>query len=129
MGPASCAAGFPLEQGARAFVSLFRQDLPQERPMTRLPQDFTEDNSEQQDPGQAQDVAAEAIDQTRDPSEPSARRGGDPGALLPDDVPDLVDTMNAMIRNGQIDNGAYAGEPMMDDEEGMLGETDSDEDE
>lgn len=97
--------------------------------MTRLPQDITEDNSEQQDPGQAQDVAAEAIDQTRDPSEPSTRRGGDRSAILPDDVPDLVDTMNAMIRSGRIDNGAYAGEPVMDDEEGAPGETDSDEDE
>jgi len=97
--------------------------------MARPPYDNTEDNNEQRDDGQAQDVAAEAFDQTRDPSEPSTRLGGDRNAIVPDDVPDLVDTMNAMIRSGQIDNGAYEGEPMMDDEEGMLGETDSDEDE
>lgn len=73
-------------------------------------------------------MAAEAIDQTRDPSEPSARPGRDRTAIVPDDVPDLVDTMNAMIRSGQIDNGAYAGEPRMDDEDDGLGEADSDED-
>ena len=48
---------------------------------------------------------------------------------MPDDVPDLVDTMNQMVSSGLIDNGAFAGEPMHDDEEDRLGETDSDDDE
>jgi hypothetical protein len=88
-----------------------------------------EDNSEQRDEGQAQDVAEEALDRQTDLYEDSDKDDdSDPTDLLPDDVPDLIDTMNQMIRSGQIDNGAYAGEPVHDDEEGFLGDTDSDED-
>ena len=45
-----------------------------------------------------------------------------------DSTPDLVDTMNQMVSSGRIDNGAFAGEPMHDDEEDRLGQTDSDDD-
>lgn len=36
--------------------------------------------------------------------------------------------MNQMVTSGRIDNGAFAGEPMHDDEEDQLGKTDSDDD-
>lgn len=97
--------------------------------MARLPYEDADDNNEQREEDQAQDVAEDALDHTGDPSEDSERSGSDRTAILPDDVPDLVDTMNAMVRSGRIDNGAYAGEPRMDDEDDGLGETDSDEDE
>jgi len=97
--------------------------------MARLPQDDIEDNAEQHDADQAQDVAKDALGQGDDVSEDSLRPpSNDPGALIPDDVPDLVDKMNEMVRSGHIDNDAYAGEPMMDDEEDYLGHTDNDND-
>ncbi|CAH0349357.1 MAG: hypothetical protein WA085_10035 [Sphingobium sp.] len=92
--------------------------------------DADPDNSEQADSGQAQDVAADARRHGTEVNEES-ERGGKPDRtqIIPDDVPDLVDTMNAMVSSGHIDNGAYAGEPKMDDEEDIMGETDRDEDE
>lgn len=106
--------------------------------MARKPDDFdTEENREQRDEGQAQDVADEAIarqlgdagPEGRDPAIDSEHGGHpNPAAIIPDDVPDLVDTMNQMLTSGRIDNGAFRGEPMMDDEESELGETDSDDD-
>lgn len=85
-------------------------------------------NREQQDKGQAQDVAEDARRPERGLGE-SSRAPGDRTQIIPDDVPDLVDTMSAMVSSGRIDNGAFAGEPQHDDEEAMLGETDSDDDE
>lgn len=87
------------------------------------------DNDEQRDADQAQDVADDALVVSTDLSEES-EHGGSPDrtALLPDDVPDLVDTMNQMVTSGRIDNGAFVGEPIHDDEEDELGKTDSDED-
>ena len=85
-------------------------------------------NREQQDEGQAQDVAEHA----RHPGPGLGERSRAPGdrtQVLPDDVPDLVETMNGMVRSGRNDNGAFAGEPQHDDEEDVLGETDSDADE
>jgi hypothetical protein len=100
-------------------------------PMPRTPDAFDSDideNSEQRDEGQAQDVAADALARGTDLSEDSVKGGGsDRGAVIPDDVPDLVDKMEEMNRSGVIDNGAYAGEPVMDDEEGWLGDTEGDE--
>jgi hypothetical protein len=99
--------------------------------MARTPdidRDYDE-NSEQNDDGQAQDVAADALHRGTDLFEDSEKSGhGDRGAVIDDDVPDLVDKMNEMISSGRIDNDAYAGEPMMDDEEDGLGMTDDDED-
>ena len=85
------------------------------------------DNDEQRDADQAQDVADDAMVVGTDLSEDSEHGGTpNPGAVMPDDVPDLVDTMNQMVTSGHIDNGAYAGEPMHDDEEDRFGQTDSD---
>lgn len=85
------------------------------------------DNREQRDEGQAQDVADEALHLGSDPAEESEHGGSaNPAALIPDDVPDLVDKMNEMVRSGHIDNDAFAGEPMHDDEEDALGQTDDD---
>ncbi|MET0365204.1 MAG: hypothetical protein ABW169_11185 [Sphingobium sp.] len=88
-----------------------------------------DDNSEQDDGDQAQDVAEDARNAAADFSEDS-ERGGNPDRteVAPADEPDLVERMNGMLRSGIIDNGAYAGEPQMDDEEDSLGATDSDED-
>lgn len=97
--------------------------------MARLPQDDIEDNAEQHDEDQAQDVAQDALEPSADLSEESEKaRDRDPGAVTPDDVPDLVDKMNEMVRSGRIDNDAYQGEPMMDDEEDYLGRTDDEND-
>ncbi|MDX3909078.1 MAG: hypothetical protein QHC67_04590 [Sphingobium sp.] len=88
------------------------------------------ENDEQRDEGQAQDVAADARTRFTSVNEES-ERGGSPDRtqIVPDDVPDLVETMNAMVNSGRIDNGAFAGEPMLDDEEDILGQTDGDDDE
>jgi hypothetical protein len=100
--------------------------------MARNPNDdpsFAEDNDEQRDADQAQDVADDAMIVSTDISEES-EHGGSPDrtAVMPDDTPDLVDTMNQMVSSGRIDNGAFAGEPMHDDEEDVHGETDDDSD-
>ncbi|MGK2911358.1 MAG: hypothetical protein ACSLE1_16395 [Sphingobium sp.] len=88
-------------------------------------------NSEQDETGeQAQDVADDARLRSTDLTQETERGGSSNRAqILPDDVPDLVETMNAMVNSGRIDNGAFAGEPMMDDEEDILGDTDSDDEE
>ncbi len=87
------------------------------------------DNQEQCDTDQAQDVADDALTLGDDPYVESEHGGAaNPAAVMPDDVPDLVDTMNQMVSSGRIDNGAFQGEPMMDDEEDRLGQTDSDDD-
>lgn len=83
-------------------------------------------NREQQDDAQVLDASdMEGRDGTNFESEES-RRGGkpDPAEIVPDDRPDLVETMEGMRRSGQIDNGAYDGERVDDDEEEMLGDTD-----
>lgn len=89
------------------------------------------DNSEQDDPGQAQDVAEDALVRGTDLSEDSEHGGRpNPAQIIPDDVPDTVDLMERMVRSGHIDNDAFAGEPEHDDEEDILGDTDEeDEDE
>lgn len=88
------------------------------------------DNSEQRDDGQAQDVAQDARLRATDLYEES-EHGGRPniGAVLPDDAPDLIYRMNGMIASGRIDNDAYDGEPMHDDEEDRYGDTDPEDDE
>lgn len=100
--------------------------------MSRVPIDDLapeNDNSEQSDDDQAQNVADDAMDLADDPAEDSEHGGkSNPGDVMPYDTPDLVDTMNQMISSGRIDNGAFQGEPMHDDEEDRLGVTDSDDD-
>lgn len=88
------------------------------------------DNSEQRDDGQAQEVAEDARLRATDSYEESEHGGhANIGAVMPDDEPDIVDRMNQMVSSGHIDDDAYAGEPMHDDEEDQLGDTDTDEDE
>ncbi|WP_328799475.1 hypothetical protein [Sandaracinobacteroides hominis] len=84
-------------------------------------------NREQEDEGQAQDVAEDAL---HPETGGGSVRGNhvDPTQILPDDVPDLVETMEHMVSSGRIDNDAYAGEPQHDDEEDMLGDTEDDDD-
>lgn len=107
--------------------------------MARLPQDDidadidadiddqSDENAEQTDEGQAQDIAQDALGRTGDLSEDSDKpHNGDRYAITPDDTPDLVDKMDEMVRSGHIDNDAFAGEPMHDDEEDRLGATDDD---
>lgn len=91
---------------------------------------INEENSEQADSGtQANDVADDARLRQTSLNEETERGGNpNPAQIIPDDTPDLVDKMNEMHRSGHIDNDAFAGEPMMDDEDDMLGETDRDED-
>lgn len=89
-----------------------------------------EDNSEQDESGtQAQDIADDALLRTSDLSEDSERGGRpNPAQIIPDDTEDLVEKMNAMDRSGRIDMDAYAGEPQMDDEDDILGDTEDAED-
>lgn len=90
-----------------------------------------EENSEQTDSGtQANDVADDARVRRTALSEESEHSGKSNRAqIIPDDMPDLVDRMNEMNRSGHIDNDAFAGEPMMDDEDDAFGDTDSDDEE
>ena len=76
-------------------------------------------NTEQSEAGtQAQDVALDARNPSRDSYEESERGGHeDPAQLLPDDVPDLVEKMNDMVRSGRIDRDAFDGEDNMDEED------------
>lgn len=82
-------------------------------------------NREQDDEGQ--NLGVDPADRgTEEMGETERGNPVDPGELLPDDVPDLVETMDAMVRSGHIDNNAYAGEPVHDDEEDILGDTGED---
>jgi hypothetical protein len=71
-------------------------------------------------------VADDAL--ARTPVSSDTERGGRPNraAVTPDDTPDLVERMDQMISSGIIDNGAFAGEPMHDDEEDIRGDTEGD---
>jgi len=84
-----------------------------------------EDNSEQDESGsQAQDVAADALNNPSRIGDVETEHGGkpDPYAILPDDSQDLVDHMTDMERSGRIDMGAFDGEDNMDDEDGSIPE-------
>lgn len=85
-------------------------------------------NLEQEDPGQAQDVARDAYRGMHSLGE-SRKQKGSGTEIIPDDVPDLVDKMNEMVSSGIIDEGAFAGEPMHDDEEEIYGDTEDEDDE
>lgn len=102
-----------------------------ERPADdQMPSREIEENSEQDDSGaQAQDVADDARFRTVDLSEDSERGGKpNPAQIIPDDTEDLVEKMEAMNRSGRIDMDAYTGEPQMDDEEEILGDTEDEDD-
>lgn len=85
-------------------------------------------NHEQMDEDQAQDIAAErlygqpgddhdVLDSTKGP-------GGLYGTEEANDVIDTVDQLKQMVRSGRIDMGAYDGEPMMDDGDTVLNDSD-----
>ena len=85
-------------------------------------------NNEQDDGPQAQDVA----DDARNPGpslQDSDKSPGDPTEFDPNEPQDLVDHMRDMVNSGIIDNSAFEGEPMHDDEEDILGDTDPGDDE
>ena len=91
-------------------------------PKSDIPEDY---NREQDEESQAPDIEAERREGKSDfQGETDRPHYDDPGAILPDDVPDLVDKMDEMFVSGRIDNDAFAGEPMHDDEETILGNTD-----
>jgi hypothetical protein len=79
-------------------------------------------NAEQDDEStQAQTFADEALGRSSDDfglDDTKKVSSGDDS----DDVEDLVDHMNQMVRSGRIDNDAYRGERNDDDEEEMYGE-------
>lgn len=81
------------------------------------------ENREQQDEGQAQDVAEDALHPDRRARGSVRGSPVNPAQIMPDDTPDLVETMERMLSSGRIDNDAYAGEPQHDDEEDILGDT------
>lgn len=81
------------------------------------------ENREQQDEGQAQDVAEDALHPDRGARGSVRGSPVNPAQIMPDDTPDLVETMERMLSSGRIDNDAYAGEPQHDDEEDILGDT------
>ena len=85
-------------------------------------------NSEQEDEqDQAQTLAGESLGDVD-----SEEFGLDDSDKVPtgeegDDVQDLVDHMRQMVSSGLIDNSAYAGEPVDDDNDGLyLPSVDSD---
>jgi hypothetical protein len=87
-------------------------------------------NSEQDEEDQAQDVAEDALHPEENLNEPSVRvRNSDRGAILPDDEQDIVDRMEAMVTSGQLDFGAFDGEPSHDDEDDSYGEPEDERDE
>lgn len=135
--PADAVAAIPsVEPRGNAETLLFVEASSEtERLAMARDPGFVEENSEQADDGQAQDVAEEALARRRgllngaghDPTIETSHGGrSNRAGIIPQDVPDLIDTMNHMITSGRIDNGAFAGEPMMDDEEDQLGVTDRD---
>lgn len=79
-------------------------------------------NSEQDDEdSQAQTFADEALGRSSDDfglDDTEKVSTGDDS----DDVEDLVDHMNQMVRSGRIDNDAYRGERNDDDEDDLFGE-------
>ncbi len=81
-------------------------------------------NREQDEESQAPDIEAVLRDGFDvEQGETSRPRNDDPGEILPDDVPDLIDKMDEMFVSGRIDNDAFAGEPIHDDEENIIGST------
>lgn len=93
-----------------------------ERSPPRPVDNENEINNEQREPDQTQEVAADSLNAVTDLSEDSERGGrSNRGQVAPQDTPDLVETMNGMVRSGQVDRNAFAGEPEMDDEEDELG--------
>ncbi len=93
---------------------------PKPRPVRIDFNDPDAQNAEQSEAGtQAQDVANDALAGGTGSALDSERvQADDPGELLPDDTPDLIDHMNDMLQSGRIDMDAFEGEELLDDEPG-----------
>lgn len=80
-------------------------------------------NQEQQDDAQVID-AADMIksNETMPVGLSDHGRANDPADVVADDVPDVVDRMEEMVRSGHIDTDAFDGEPIHDDQESPLGD-------
>ncbi len=98
---------------------------PRPKDAAEAPEAF---NSEQDDGPQAQDVAEDAL-HPEPALQDSVHGPSDRTSLYDDEPEDLVDVMREMVESGQIDTGAFEGEPMHDDEEDILGDTDPGDDE
>lgn len=92
-------------------------------PNPRDPAADPRDNQEQRDEdAQAQTVADEALFDTDDDALQSSDKVRGGLDVSPDDTPDLIDRMEAMLASGHIDMDAFAGEPAHDDEDNMDGD-------
>ncbi len=82
------------------------------------------ENAEQADEESQAQTVADDVRQTGGDTGAGSQHGGqsNPAQILPDDAQDLVDHMTDMERSGRIDMDAFAGEEMMDDEDGSIPE-------
>ena len=80
-------------------------------------------NDEQDDHhSQAQEVAEQAVETTRDTRSPTESAKGPNGSdLMGDSTQDVIDHMRDMESSGRIDMDAYRGEPNHDDNAGKFG--------
>ena len=81
-------------------------------------------NDEQDDHrSQAQEVAEQAQQLTRETGSPTESiKGDNSSGLMNDSTQDTVDHMRDMESSGRIDMGAYRGEDNLDDNEDKYGE-------
>ncbi len=80
-------------------------------------------NRAQQDEGQVRDAADMLrAGETMPVGASDHGRHNDPADVISDDVPDVVDRMEEMVRSGRIDHDAYADEPIYDDAESPFGD-------
>lgn len=88
--------------------------------------DRNNENTEQSEPGQ--NLGVEPVDEEERGEIGISERANRsrPEDILPDDTPDLVERMEAMVRSGIIDADAFAGEPVHDDEPDTYGSTGED---
>lgn len=82
------------------------------------------ENAEQTDEESQAQTVADDVRRTGGDTGAGSQHGGqsNPAQISPDDAQDLVDHMTDMERSGRIDMGAFAGEEMMDDEDGSIPE-------
>jgi hypothetical protein len=93
------------------------RDFDGERPTGDMAPEL--DNSQQADPGQSQDVAAEAMTRaTNDIGLHDTEKVS--GGYEDADAQDLVDHMNQMVTSGRIDLSAFEGEPNHDGDDDIM---------
>jgi hypothetical protein len=118
-----CAWGTKRSRQKLSNHKLLKDDAMQTRKTNEATEAPEALNREQQDDAQVID----AMDmlrsgETRAIGVSVHGRENDPADVIADDVPDLIDRMEEMVRTGHIDNDAFAGEPVHDDDEDMLGD-------